>query len=178
MLERWLRRPARPVTDPDMRILVCCMGNICRSPTAEGVLRLRLEAAGLAEAVVVDSAGTHAHHVGSKPDPRAQKAAATRGVDLSRIRARRVSEEDFVQYDRIYAMDRDNLRNLQRCCPEPLQHKLALFLQHAERFDEDEVPDPYYGGPAGFERVLDLIEDAADGLVRELLQRPGQTLQK
>lgn len=139
---------------------------------------MRLDAAGLADIVVVESAGTHAHHVGSKPDPRAQAAAAARGVDLSSIRARRVSDEDFVVYDRIYAMDCDNLRNLQRSCPEPLRHKLSLFMQHAERFDEDEVPDPYYGGPAGFERVLDLIEDAADGLVRELLQRPGQTLPK
>ncbi len=153
-----------------MRILFCCMGNICRSPTAEGVVRVRLEATGLADRVEVASAGTHAHHVGSRTDPRAQAAAASRGIDLSRIRARRVSEEDFHRYDRIYAMDRDNLRNLERSCPDNLQHKLALFLQHAEGFDEDEVPDPYYGGPAGFERVLDLIEDAADGLVRELQQ--------
>lgn len=154
-----------------MRILFCCMGNICRSPTAEGVVRAKLDAAGLLDRVDVASAGTHAHHVGSRTDPRAQSAAAARGIDLSRIRARRVSDEDFVCYDRIYAMDRDNLRNLQRSCPESMQHKLALFLQHASSFDEEEVPDPYYGGPAGFERVLDLIEDAAEGLVRELVQR-------
>lgn len=151
-----------------MKILFCCMGNICRSPTAEGVVRARLEAAGLAERVDVDSAGTHAHHVGSRPDPRASAAAAARGVDLSRIRARKVDSEDFLRFDRIYAMDRDNLRNLERHCPESQRHKLALFLDHAGRFDEEEVPDPYYGGPAGFERVLDLIEDAADGLVRDL----------
>ncbi|MGC4403254.1 low molecular weight protein-tyrosine-phosphatase [Methyloversatilis sp. MC4-4] len=166
-----MRRPLRAARDPDMKILFCCMGNICRSPTAEGVVRARLEAAGLHERVEVASAGTHAHHVGSKPDPRAAAAAASRGVDLAGIRARRVDVADFMQFDLIYAMDRDNLRNLERNCPEPLRHKLALFLQHAERFDEEEVPDPYYGGPAGFERVLDLIEDAADGLVRELQQR-------
>lgn len=154
-----------------MRILFCCMGNICRSPTAEGVVRARLEAAGLADRVELASAGTHAHHIGSRTDPRAQSAAAARGVDLSRIRARRVSDDDFIRYDLIYAMDRDNLRNLERSCPDGMQHKLALFLQHAESFDEDEVPDPYYGGPAGFERVLDLIEDAADGLVRDLSKR-------
>ncbi len=157
-----------------MRILFCCMGNICRSPTAEGVVRARLEAAGLGGRVDVASAGTHAHHLGSRPDKRALEVAAARGVDLSRIRARRVSADDFLQYDLIYAMDRDNLRNLERSCPDELRHKLALFLRHAERFDEDEVPDPYYGGPAGFERVLDLIEDAADGLVNDLKQRLGE----
>ncbi|MBU0600821.1 MAG: low molecular weight phosphotyrosine protein phosphatase [Gammaproteobacteria bacterium] len=166
-----MRRPLRAVRNPDMKILVCCMGNICRSPTAEGVLRARVEAAGLAHRIDIESAGTHAHHVGSKADPRAMAAAHARGVDLSGIRARRVGVEDFIRFDRIYAMDRDNLRNLERKCPEDLQYKLALFMQHAERHAEDEVPDPYYGGPAGFERVLDLIEDASDGLVRELQQR-------
>ncbi|MDP3873231.1 MAG: low molecular weight protein-tyrosine-phosphatase [Pseudomonadota bacterium] len=171
MLERWLRRSRQDTDDAELRILFCCMGNICRSPTAEGVVRARLDIAGLAERVQLASAGTHAHHIGSRTDPRAQAAAAARGIDLSRIRARRITDEDFVRYDRIYAMDRDNLRNLQRSCPDDLRHKLALFLQHAESFDEDEVPDPYYGGPAGFERVLDLIEDAADGLIRDLAQQ-------
>jgi protein-tyrosine phosphatase len=154
-----------------MKILFCCMGNICRSPTAEGVVRARLEAAGLASRVLVESAGTHGNHAGSRPDPRASAAASMRGFDLSCIRARRVEEADFERFDRVYAMDRDNLRLLERRCPDALRHKLGLFLQHASNFDEDEVPDPYYGGPAGFERVLDLIEDAADGLVRELQQR-------
>lgn len=171
MLERWLRRSPQGPDNAEVRILFCCTGNICRSPTAEGVVRAKLEGAGLADRVELASAGTHAHHVGSRTDPRAQAAAAARGVDLSQIRARRVTDEDFARFDRIYAMDRDNLRNLQRSCPEGVQHKLALFLQHAESFDEDEVPDPYYGGPAGFERVLDLIEDAADGLIRDLAQQ-------
>lgn len=166
-----MRRPGQAVADAQMKILVCCMGNICRSPTAEGVLRARIEAAGLGRQIAVASAGTHAFHVGSKPDSRAIAAAAARGVDLGRIRARKVEAADFEHFDRVYAMDRDNLRNLERSCPEPLRHKLALFLQHAGRFDEEEVPDPYYGGPAGFERVLDLIEDAADGLVKELAAR-------
>lgn len=171
MLERWLNRSRQGSGNVEVRILFCCMGNICRSPTAEGVVRARLDTAALADRVELASAGTHAHHIGSRTDPRAQAAAAARGVDLSRIRARRVTDEDFVCFDRIYAMDRDNLRNLQRSCPQDLQHKLVLFLEHAESFDEDEVPDPYYGGPAGFERVLDLIEDAADGLVRDLLRQ-------
>ena len=166
-----MRRPLRAVPDPDMRILFCCMGNICRSPTAEGVVRARLDAAGLGAQVAVDSAGTHGYHTGARPDPRAIAAASTRGVDISGIRARKVDVADFERFDLIYAMDRDNLRNLERHCPDPLRHKLALFLQHAEAFDEDEVHDPYYGGPAGFERVLDLIENAADGLVRDLQQR-------
>lgn len=166
-----MRRPLRAVPDPDMKILFCCMGNICRSPTAEGVVRARLDAAGLGAQVAVDSAGTHGYHTGARPDPRAIAAASTRGVDISGIRARKVDVTDFERFDLIYAMDRDNLRNLERHCPEPLRHKLALFLQHADAFDEDEVPDPYYGGPAGFERVLDLIENAADGLVRDLQQR-------
>lgn len=156
--------------DAEVRILVCCMGNICRSPTAEGVMRARLESAGLARRICVESAGTHAYHVGSRPDPRALAAAAARGIDLAAIRARKVSAEDFERFHRIYAMDRDNLRNLERACPPAMRHKLALFLSHGRRFGEQEVPDPYYGGPAGFERVLDLIEDAADGLLQELQQ--------
>jgi protein-tyrosine phosphatase len=133
-------------------------------------MRARLESAGLAQRIWVESAGTHAYHVGSRPDPRALDAAAARGIDLASIRARKVTTDDFERFDRIYAMDRDNLRNLEKACPPAMRHKIALFLSHGRRFDEQEVPDPYYGGPAGFERVLDLIEDAADGLLQELRQ--------
>jgi len=152
-----------------MRILLICMGNICRSPTAEGVLRRKLAQAGLADSVEVDSAGTLGYHAGEPPDPRAQKAAAKRGYDLSKLRARRVKEADFLRFDMILAMDRDNLAELRRACPAAQVSRLGLFLEYARNFEAEEVPDPYYGGPQGFEHVLDLIEDAADGLVELLM---------
>lgn len=155
------------------RLLFVCMGNICRSPTAEGVVRVHLEKAGLAGEVEIDSAGTHGYHIGKPPDVRAQKAAAARGYDLSGLRARRVTSADFSRFDRILAMDRDNLENLRRDCPVELQHKLGLFLEHAAGFAEREVPDPYYGGTNGFEHVLNLIEDAARGLTESLGGRTG-----
>jgi len=146
-------------------VLLVCMGNICRSPTAEGVLRVHLETSGLAEAVEVDSAGTHAYHIGEPPDRRSQSAAKVRGYDLSGLRARKVCGADFIRFDHILAMDRDNLALLRQACPPEHHHKLKLFLEFAENFEEEEVPDPYYGGPAGFDHVLDLVEDAARGLI-------------
>jgi protein-tyrosine phosphatase len=154
-----------------VRVLFVCMGNICRSPTAEGVFRTHVERAGLAKQVQIDSAGTHGYHVGAPPDPRAQKAAKQRGYDLSGLRARRVAETDFRRYDYILAMDRDNLAALREVCPREDHHRLRLFLEYARSFEVAEVPDPYYGGPEGFERVLDLIEDAASGLMAEIRQR-------
>ncbi|MDP2810481.1 MAG: low molecular weight protein-tyrosine-phosphatase [Rhodocyclaceae bacterium] len=148
-----------------IKVLFVCMGNICRSPTAEGVVRALVEQAGLAGRVELDSAGTHGYHVGAPPDPRAQKAAARRGYDLSGLRARRVAATDFARFDHILAMDRDNLALLRESCPDEHRRKLGLFLDHAENFDEEEVPDPYYGGVDGFERVLDMVEDAARGLI-------------
>jgi protein-tyrosine phosphatase len=127
-----------------------------------------LKTSELAGQVEVDSAGTHAYHVGEPPDLRAQKAAQGRGYDLSGLRARKVSAADFIRFDYILAMDRDNLALLREACPPEHRHKLKLFLEYAANFDEDEVPDPYYGGAAGFEHVLDLIEDAARGLVGSL----------
>lgn len=153
------------------RLLFVCMGNICRSPTAEGVVRTHLQKAGLAATVEIDSAGTHGYHIGKPPDVRAQKAAAGRGYDLSALRARRVSEADFAHYDLILAMDDDNMDNLRRECPPQHHHKLKLFLDFAHAFAERAVPDPYYGGDAGFQHVLDLIEDAARGLVESLRRR-------
>jgi protein-tyrosine phosphatase len=146
-------------------ILLVCMGNICRSPTAEGVLRTFAEREGLSASLEIDSAGTHGYHVGEPPDSRASAAAKRRGYDLSRLRARRVNESDFRHYDYILAMDRENLTALRRVCPEEYRHKLGLFLDHAIDSEVEEVPDPYYGGDAGFERVLDLVEDAARGLI-------------
>ena len=148
-----------------IKVLFVCMGNICRSPTAEGVVRVMVERAGLSDRVELDSAGTHGWHVGAPPDPRAQKAAARRGYDLSGLRARRVEAADYARFDHVLAMDRDNLALLLDACPEEHRRKLGLFLDYAENFDEEEVPDPYYGGVDGFERVLDMVEDAARGLI-------------
>ncbi|HTY02478.1 MAG TPA: low molecular weight protein-tyrosine-phosphatase [Rhodocyclaceae bacterium] len=151
-----------------VKVLLVCMGNICRSPTAEGVLRTHLERAGLSGEVEVDSAGTHAYHIGEPPDPRSQKVAATRGYNLSGLRARRVVAADFLRFDYILAMDRDNLAVLKEACPVEEQHRVALFLDYASAGSADEVPDPYYGGPDGFEYVLDLIEEASTGLIDHL----------
>lgn len=150
------------------RVLFVCMGNICRSPTAEGVFRQLAREAGLEEAVRIDSAGTHDYHVGKAPDARAQAAALRRGFDLSLLRARQVKERDFLEFDHILAMDRENLANLQRICPPGHRHKIRLFLSYSSRFAEREVPDPYYGGRQDFDHVLDLVEDASRGLLESL----------
>jgi protein-tyrosine phosphatase len=152
-------------------VLFVCMGNICRSPTAEGVFRSKVEAAGLLDAIQIDSSGTHAYHVGSAPDARAQKAASSRGYDLSGLVGRQVSDRDFERFDYILAMDLDNLENLKRRCPSEHQHKLALFLSYSEQYAGQEVPDPYYGGPNGFNHVLDMVEDAAQGLLEDICHR-------
>lgn len=154
-----------------MRILLVCMGNICRSPTAEGVLRAQLERAGLGAGVEVDSAGTLGYHAGEPPDQRAIKTAAKRGYDISGLRARRVKDADFLRFDMILAMDRDNLASLKQVCPPTQRDRLGLFLDYARNFAEEEVPDPYYGSPEAFEYVLDLAEDAAAGLIETLRQR-------
>jgi len=148
-------------------VLFVCMGNICRSPTAEGVFRNLVSEAGLADRIAVDSAGTHAYHVGEPPDRRATAAAERRGVSLSEIRARRVSEQDFERFDYIIAMDEDNQVRLQEQAPDEHRSKVALFLSYAS-CSETEVPDPYYGGAGGFERVLDLVEEASRGLLETL----------
>ena len=156
-----------------IQILLVCMGNICRSPTAEGVLRQRLIDAGMAHRVIVDSAGTHGYHVGEPPDRRAREAAAARGYDLSRLIGRQVSVQDFHDFDLILAMDWANLTHLERMCPPQHQRKLRLFLSYSRRYPNHEVPDPYYGGRDGFEQVLDMVEDAADGLIDRLRQELG-----
>ena len=149
-------------------ILFVCMGNICRSPTAEGVFRHHAEQAGLRDRLHIDSAGTHAYHVGEPADPRA--AAEKRGMSLDGIRARRASNDDFERFDYIIAMDEDNLARLREEAPDAHRHKIRLFLDYAA-VDESEVPDPYYGGAAGFERVLDLVEAASRGLLEMLAAR-------
>jgi len=163
---------------PDMKrtsILLVCMGNICRSPTAEGVLRRKAEAAGLSHMLHIDSAGTHDYHVGSAPDTRAQKAALGRGYDLSTLRGRHVSDQDFAAFDYILVMDRDNFHNLQRRCPEQYKHKVKLYLAFSRRYPNLNVPDPYYGGSKGFDQVLDMVEDAADGLLAEIARNKAQS---
>jgi len=152
-------------------VLFVCMGNICRSPTAEGVFRKHVSDAGLDAAIQTDSAGTHAYHSGEPADRRAHAAAARRGFSLEGIRARRVTDEDFDLFDYILAMDEDNLMTLQERAPDEQRSKVRLFLEFAESRHENEVPDPYYGGSAGFERVLDLVEEASQGLLETLRNR-------
>jgi protein-tyrosine phosphatase len=148
-------------------VLFVCMGNIFRSPTAEGVFRHFVNEAGLAETIEVDSAGTHAYHVGEPPDRRASAAAERRGVSLTDIKARRVADSDFERFDYIIAMDEDNQARLIDQAPDEYRNKVQLFLSYAS-VSETEVPDPYYGGAAGFERVLDLVEEASRGLLETL----------
>ena len=150
-----------------MRVLFVCLGNICRSPTAEGVMRHRLQQAGLAAQVAVDSAGTAAWHIGKAPDPRTCAAAAQRGYRLHELRARQVQAEDFARFDLILAMDYDNLRELQRLRPDSAGAELDLLLRRGG-LAEHEVPDPYYGGSDGFERVLDLVESACERLIEQI----------
>ncbi|MDP2761975.1 MAG: low molecular weight protein-tyrosine-phosphatase [Sideroxyarcus sp.] len=149
-------------------VIFICMGNICRSPTAEAVFRHYVGQAGLAGTIHIDSAGTHDYHIGDAPDARTQRAAKQRGYDMSRLRGRQVAAADFAHFDYVLAMDEANLSILQRLRPPGAQGHLGLFLDFAERHAEREVPDPYYGGADGFERVLDMVEDAAAGLLRQI----------
>ncbi len=151
-----------------LKILFVCMGNICRSPTAEGVFRHFLRLHGLEGQIEVDSAGTHGYHVGEAPDMRTQRAAAVRGYDLSSVRARKVAPQDLEYFDLILAMDHNNLEVLRRMCPDTCYSRIQLFMNYAHHFDDDEVPDPYYGLGFGFDLVLDMVEDAAQGLLETL----------
>lgn len=154
-----------------VRVLFVCLGNICRSPMAEGVFRKLVEDAGYAGAIEIDSAGTHAYHVGEPPDMRAQAAALRRGVDISGLRGRRALQEDITRFDYVLAMDHENYAHLRALTPAGHEHKVRLFLEFATRAAERAVPDPYFGAESGFDRVLDLIEDAAAGLLSEIRQR-------
>jgi protein-tyrosine phosphatase len=154
-----------------MRILFVCLGNICRSPTAEAVLRALAAREAPELSVEVDSAGTAGYHLGEPPDPRTCAAAARRGYDMRALRARIVEPGDFERFDLILAMDEENLRVLRRRAPTVAHERLRLFLEFAPAGAPQEVPDPYYGGPNGFEEVLDLAEAAARGLLDHLRQR-------
>lgn len=153
------------------RILFVCMGNICRSPTAEGVFRKLVQERAPHLQVEIDSAGTHAYHVGEPPDRRAIAAAARRGIDLSGLRARVVDEADFAGFDLLVAMDQLNREVLLDRSPDEYRDRIRLMLEFIPTADVEDVPDPYYGGPVGFEHVLDLVEEASKGLLDELLAR-------
>jgi protein-tyrosine phosphatase len=154
-----------------LRILFVCLGNICRSPTAEGVLRTLAAREAPELRLEVDSAGTADFHVGEPPDPRTQAAGLRRGYDLAALRARVIEPADFGHFDLILAMDEDNLRVLRRRAPAHVHERLRLLLEFAPDADSRDVPDPYYGGPNGFEEVLDLVEAATRGLLTHLRQR-------
>ncbi|ABI87721.1 low molecular weight phosphotyrosine phosphatase family protein [Burkholderia ambifaria AMMD] len=158
------------------RVAICfvCLGNICRSPTAEGVMRHQVDAAGLAEHIAIDSAGTGDWHVGEPPDTRAQAAARIRGYDLSALRARQVSAADFERFDLLLAMDEANLAELRRRCPPEHRDKVRLLMEFAAGAAETEVADPYFGGAQGFDQVLDQVERACAGLLDTLRSRTGR----
>ncbi len=150
-------------------VVFVCLGNICRSPTAHGVFRELVERSGLAHRIEIDSAGTAAYHVGNSPDHRSAATALQRGYDLSDLRARQAIVADFEHYDYILAMDVQNLADLQSICPANYAGYLGLFLELTD-LEEREVPDPYYGGPSGFDHVLDLVEAASEALLKRITQ--------
>jgi protein-tyrosine phosphatase len=149
-------------------VLFVCMGNICRSPTAHGVLRHKIQAHGLGHLVNVESAGTHNYHPGSEPDQRSQQHASKRGYDLSDLRARQIKDEDFTRHDLILVMDWENLALVQAICPPGLEKKVRRLTEFCLSHDSPVVPDPYYGGASGFDDVLDLVEDACEGVLRHV----------
>jgi protein-tyrosine phosphatase len=155
----------------EIKVLFVCMGNICRSPTAQGVFQAMVAEAGLAQRIAIDSAGTHAYHIGNPPDTRASRAAARRGLDLTGQRARRVETADFARFDYVLAMDSSNLDDLLSICPHEHRQKVRLFLEFSAPAGRTDVPDPYYGGERGFERVLDLVEEGASALLDDIRAR-------
>ena len=156
-----------------IRVLMVCLGNICRSPTAHAVFLKRVTDADLIDSIEVDSAGTGDYHIGEKPDKRARSAAKLRGYDLSGLRARQVRVSDFEKFDYILAMDDNNLRDLLALCPPSLRHKVQMFMEFTDN-NYLSVPDPYYSGVDGFQLVLNLAEEASDGLLAHIRQQDLQ----
>ena len=154
-------------TNSKISILFVCMGNICRSPTAHGVFQALVEKHGLGDRISVDSAGTHSYHIGSTPDPRSQHTAQSRGVDLSRLRARQFRSEDFLEFDYLIAMDRSNFTQMAAIKPDKASARLDLMLDYSQQYDAKEVPDPYFGND-GFELVFDMVSEASEGLLRHI----------
>jgi protein-tyrosine phosphatase len=153
-----------------IKVLFVCMGNICRSPTAEGVLRKYAIDQGLESQLSIDSAGTIGFHSGEPPDKRATQHATKRGYDLSAIRARQINQPDYAEFDYVLAMDAQNILGLKNQTPLEHAHKLHLFLDFSEKYAGRDVPDPYYGNAQGFELVLDMIEDGAKGFIAYLAE--------
>jgi len=153
-----------------LKVLFVCMGNICRSPTAHGVFQSLVDAHGLSASIRVDSAGTHSYHIGSPPDPRSQATAHNRGVDLTRLRARRFVSSDFVDFDYLLAMDNANLADMLALKPDNASARAKLMLPYSEKFGQQEIPDPYFGED-GFDLVFDMIDDAARGLLQHIRQQ-------
>ncbi len=151
------------------KVLFVCLGNICRSPMAEGSFRTTVQNAGLSDHFEIDSAGTSGWHIGEPPDHRATQTAMTRGIDLSKQRSRKVKQADFSEYDYIIAMDRDNYASLMGTSSQGTQSKVRMFLEFAPKVHETEVPDPYYGGQNGFDHVLDLVQAASEGLLKHIM---------
>jgi protein-tyrosine phosphatase len=151
-------------------VLFVCMGNICRSPTAHGVFQALVDKNGLSEEIFVDSAGTHSYHIGSTPDPRSQHTARSRGVDLSRLRARQFQSKDFLDFDYLIAMDRSNFTQMAAIKPDEARARLDLMLDYSNRYDQKEVPDPYFGDD-GFELVFDMVDEASEGLLRHIREQ-------
>ncbi len=160
------------------RVLFVCMGNICRSPMAEGIFRKAVQQAGLASRIEADSAGTHSYHVGDPPDPRAQQAVRRRGADISSLRGRQVSEHDFGEFDYILVMDGANYNHLIRRAPAHHHDKIRRLLSFSRKYPNLDVMDPYYGGTEGFEENLDMIEDAVDGLLKEIAGESGESFRR
>ncbi|MEE9325816.1 MAG: low molecular weight protein-tyrosine-phosphatase [Cocleimonas sp.] len=150
-------------------VLFVCMGNICRSPTAEGVFRHVVNEQNMSDQISIDSAGTHAYHIGEQPDSRSQSTARNHGVDLSNQRARKALSEDFDKFEYVIAMDRSNYENLKQICSAEQTAKLHLFMEFASDWDNPEVPDPYYGEGDGFERVFDMVQAASEGLLAHIM---------
>ncbi len=155
-----------------IKVLFVCMGNICRSPTAHGVFQSLVDEQGLGESIQVDSAGTHSYHIGSPPDLRSQVAAQSRGIDLTGLRARRFVTTDFTEFDYLLGMDHANLADMLALKPDATRARVRLMLEYSDRFQQQEVPDPYFGDD-GFDQVFDMIDDAARGLLRDIRTQHG-----
>ena len=166
-----MNRPSDASAGENIRVLMVCMGNICRSPTAQGVLEAKAVQAGVQDRLDIDSAGTHDYHIGKAPDQRSQEHAAGRGYDLSQQRARQLQARDFDDFDWILVMDEANEQAARRLCPPGQEHRLRRLSSFCLTHATDVVPDPYYGGSDGFEQVLDLVEDACTGLLQFLFER-------
>ena len=161
------------MTNNQTSVLFVCTGNICRSPMAQGAFAKAIQSAGMDAQILIDSAGTHDYHVGDAPDLRAQRTVLSRGYDISALRGRQVQDSDFDRFDYILAMDSQNLNNLTRRANVRHHHKIRLLLSFSRRFPNLDVPDPYYGGQPGFDLTLEMVEDAAQGLLKAIQNRQG-----